>query len=81
MEAKQVIVLLLEGYGGASFGMISIIIPHCLGLINRYHYVFVPSRFIPAMEYKIMHVYFFKGSPVILIWNYVHKGKRESFLV
>lgn len=67
MEAKQVIVLLLERHGGASFGMISIIIPQCLGLISRYHYAFVPSRFIPAMEYKIMHVYFFTGSPVILI--------------
>lgn len=60
MEAAPVIVLLLEGYGGASFGRISIIIPHRLCLLNRYHYAFVPSSFIPAKEYKIMSVYFFK---------------------
>lgn len=64
---KASIVLLLQENRGASFGVISIIIPHCRDLLNRYHYAFVPSSFIPATEHKIMYVYFLKGSPVILI--------------
>lgn len=40
---------------------ISIIIPHCLNLLNRYHYAFVPSTCIPAMKYKIIYVYFKKN--------------------
>ena len=43
---------------GASFRKISIIIPHCLNLLNRYCYAFVPSSCTPATEYKIMYVCF-----------------------
>lgn len=60
---KPSIVPLLQENCSASFGMISIIIPHCLDLLNRYLYAFVPSSFILAMEYKIMYVYFFKRIP------------------
>lgn len=56
---KARIVLLLQENRGASFGMISIIIPRCLDVLNRYHYAFVSSSSVPAMEYKIMYLYFF----------------------
>lgn len=54
MNAKQVIVLLLQEYCGASLGMISVIILHCLIFIKQVP--FVPSSFNPARGYKILCV-------------------------
>lgn len=69
---KASIVLLLQENCGASFGMISIIIPHCLDLLNRYHYAFVPSSLIPAMEQKIMYVYFFLKDPLSYLFKIMY---------
>lgn len=68
------IVLLLQRYRGASFGKNSIIISHCLDLLNRYHYAFVPSSFIPAMEYKIMYAYFFFKDPMPYLFEIMSIG-------
>lgn len=56
-----------------SFGKVSITIPHCQDLLNRYHYAFVPSSFIPAMERKIIYVYFLKD-PLPYLFEIMYIG-------
>lgn len=73
MDVKQVIVLLLQRYHGALFGKNSII-SHCLDLLSRYHYALVLSSFIPAMEYKIMYVYFFLKDPMPYLFEIMYMG-------